>query len=79
MNGWAKSGESGCGERAQTIYELALEQYEQGDVDASPNSFTYSALLGKSSKVTIRYFKSSFQTHNYSLFTQLYEYTMTAS
>ena len=47
MNGWAKSGESGCGERAQTIYELAVEQYEQGDVDASPNSFTYSALLGK--------------------------------
>ena len=48
MNGWAKSAESGCGERAQAIYELALEQYEKGDVDAAPNSFMYSALIGKS-------------------------------
>ena len=48
MNGWAKSAESGCGERAQTIYELALEQYEKGDADAAPNSFMYSALIGKS-------------------------------
>ena len=45
INGWAKSGESDSGERAQNVYEIALEEYEQGNSEALPNSFLYSALI----------------------------------
>jgi hypothetical protein len=45
MNGWAKSGESGSGERAQRLFDLAAKETEEGNIDALPNAFMYSALI----------------------------------
>lgn len=45
INGWAKSLESGSGERAKKIFDLALEEQSKGNADVLPNSFMYSALI----------------------------------
>ena len=68
ISAWGKSGELGCANRAEQVFELMEEEYKKGNVRDKPNDFTYVALVSSYSSHVFCHFDISYLLNNFLLF-----------